>query len=99
MLFRSEKIVAALTSDEKRQKNRDAAISQWQDPEFRAVYMEARKRQPKRTEESKRMQSEKMKRLIAERKAAGTYKAPSGPPAWARKKGHNARRKKENVCG
>jgi hypothetical protein len=45
----------------------------WQDPEYRANQVDKRSARPKRTEESKKRQSEKMRALIAVRKEKGTY--------------------------
>lgn len=71
---RRAKIMAALSSEEKRKKQSEIAKAQWADPEFRRKQSEARAVRPPRSAESIKAQSEKMKRLIAERKANGTYR-------------------------
>lgn len=86
----SEGTRAAFADPEKHQRMADSHRAQsfrdqarasvkrlWADPAYRANQVAKRLARPKRSEESIRAQSEKMKRLIAERKAAGTYRKVS----------------------
>jgi hypothetical protein len=57
----------------------------WSNPEYRKNMIEKRRARAPRSEESKTTQSERMRILIAERKAAGTYWLDNSPESMKRK--------------
>jgi group I intron endonuclease len=68
-----EKIRAARANPEFRKAMSRSVRELWKNPEYRANQVAKRRGRSHRTEESRRAQSEKMRALIAARKAAGTY--------------------------
>lgn len=67
-----QNLVASMTPERKARISRRVS-ELWADPEYRANQLAKRRSQPARTAESKKAQGEKMRTLIAARKAAGTY--------------------------
>jgi group I intron endonuclease len=69
-----QKMQDAHSRPECREKTSKAVKELWANSEYRRRQLEKRRARPPRSKASIQAQSEKMKRLIAERKAAGTYK-------------------------
>lgn len=69
-----QRLLAAMDTPEYKAKKSAAIKALWTNPDWRANQIVKRRgRSQRRTEESIRKQSERMKALIADRKAAGTY--------------------------
>lgn len=75
--YKNEAVRQALRNSRKDPKYRarvSASMTErWKDPVYRVSQVTKRRRRQPRTEESKRLQAQKMRDLIAARKAAGTY--------------------------
>jgi hypothetical protein len=66
--------VTAIRKDPSIRSRISASVKElWSDPEYRTKMVEARRKRKPRSEESKRRQGDGMRKLIAERKSAGTY--------------------------
>lgn len=68
-----QNLLKARRSQEARERVRKQVKALWTDPDYRAAQVAKRLAREPRTSESRRAQGEVMRKLIADRKAAGTY--------------------------